>query len=508
MKTIILKQNKLWIPVWSKGEKQLLTFSINGTKIAEFMIPYKKDQTFHYYAPLLLDPHVGKEIQITGEFSADFFELISEEERNTKDEERPLVHFTANTGWINDPNGLVYDKGIYHLYFQYNPFDTEWENMSWGHAVSKDLLHWKQMDTVMYPDENGMMFSGCGLVNDRGLLGLDQSTLLFFYSAAGSSNLWSDGKDFTQRIAYSTDGGTSFVKTDRGFLPTIKRENRDPKIFWHEKSQAYIMVLWLEGNSFAILRSENLEAWESTQTLELTDAWECPDLFLLSEESGESKWVFWSADGFYFVGEFDGYQFLQEGTRKEAYTNKLPYAAQTYSGINDRIVTVPWLRTENKGKNYRGAMGLPRELSLIKENDSYVLKQSPIREWEEQKKIVLQWKKKDESLKQTDKVIYESAQATALEIKTIANCSSKVIWNLYGNEIVYCSETGELTLGEVKVTLKNNITEFTLILDGSIVEITNGNNTLFTVLELEKSMNHGVEIWGEDLDEIFLYEVR
>ena len=108
---------------------------------------------------------------------------------------------------MNDPNGLVYAEGVYHLYFQHNPFDVQWENMSWGHAVSRDLLHWEQKDDVLFPDETGTMFSGSGIVNDRKMLGLPEDALVFFYTAAGNNNKWSAGKQFTQRIAYSTDGG-------------------------------------------------------------------------------------------------------------------------------------------------------------------------------------------------------------------------------------------------------------------------------------------------------------
>src|SRR5699024_2710544 len=110
------------------------------------------------------------------------------------EEPRPSVHFTAVHGWINDPNGLIYADGLFHYYFQYNPFDTEWQNMSWGHAVSRDLLHWRQEETVMSPDEDGPIFSGSAVENQQGLLGQPQEALLYFYTAAGGSSRWSAGK--------------------------------------------------------------------------------------------------------------------------------------------------------------------------------------------------------------------------------------------------------------------------------------------------------------------------
>ena len=241
---------------------------------------------------------------------------------------------------MNDPNGLVYADGNYHLYFQHNPFDVQWENMSWGHAVSKDLLHWEQKDEVLFPDETGTMFSGSGIVNDHEMLGLPKDALIFFYTAAGNNNKWSTGKQFTQRVAYSTDGGETLHKLDKGVLEAVCKENRDPKVFWHEKSGAYIMTLWLEENDFGIFRSTDLLNWEQTDRLTLKDAWECPDLLCLKDENEDESWMFWSADGFYFWGEFDGFKFQTDGVRHMAYINKMAYAAQTYSNTGNLCMTV------------------------------------------------------------------------------------------------------------------------------------------------------------------------
>ena len=179
-------------------------------------------------------------------------------------------------------------------------FRTNGGNLCWGHAVSEDLLHWKQLDTVMFPEKDGSIFSGCGIVNERGLLKLPESALLFFYTMAGGKTKWSEGKKFTQRLAYSLDGGKTLQKTAEPVIDHIADENRDPKVYWHENSQAYYMVLFLEGHRFGIFRSENLQDWECTQTLELDEAWECPDLREIPVEDGGSRWVFWSADGFTF----------------------------------------------------------------------------------------------------------------------------------------------------------------------------------------------------------------
>ena len=240
--------------------------------------------------------------------------------------DRPALHFTAETGWINDPNGLVYADGVYHLYYQWNPFGTEWGNMHWGHAVSRDLITWEHRPVALMPDEFGTVYSGCGWQDHEGVAGFGKDALLFYYTAAGGSNQWStdQGNKHTQRLAISTDGGETLQKVGT-VIEHIKGENRDPKIFWHAESGAYIMVLYLDGTEFAIFRSADLLHWQESQRFSAERMWECPGLFALPVEDrpGEKKWVFWSADGYYRIGDFDGYAFHPETEVLTGYDTKL-----------------------------------------------------------------------------------------------------------------------------------------------------------------------------------------
>lgn len=389
--SVKIEQTYLGIPIQAEQPEEILEIYCGGVKLHEFRVPVCKDEKkmkYDYYSYLDLKEYQGQELTLKGNFEHTFWDSICQSETNEWEPiKQPLIHFAAERGWINDPNGLVYKDGVYHLYFQYNPMNTQWQNMSWGHSASTDLLRFKQMDNVLYPDENGTMFSGCGLVNEKGLLDLPEGTLLFYYTAAGSANDWSKGKSFTQRIAYSTDGGKTLKKLPKETIGVIKHDSRDPKVFWHEETQAYVMVLWISGNEFAILRSENLMDWTMTDSFVLDKAWECPDLFPLDCE-GEKVWVFTSADGFYYLGEFDGYKFTTDGQRKYMYATKLPYAAQSYSGVKDRVITVPWLRTLTPGKLYTGMMGIPRELKLVKCGDEKVISMVPVREYENEKRLI------------------------------------------------------------------------------------------------------------------------
>lgn len=509
---IFMTGEKIWIPIACKRQTKKLTVFRDERQLYELQIPADESgaagYACDYYAPIPLADCVGTTVILEGDFPGEFFSRIKFQEEPFVKDRRPALHFTAKTGWVNDPNGLVYADGIYHLFFQYNPFDSEWGNMSWGHAVSRDLIHWEQWETALYPDENGTIFSGCGLKNEKGLLGLGRESLLFFYSAAGGTNAWSGGKEFTQRVAYSTDGGRTLCKTERGMLSVIKKENRDPKVFWHAESGAYIMTLWLEGNTFAILRSADLERWNTVQTIELEDAWECPDLIRFILEDGSEKWIFWSADGYYFPGDFDGWQFVPDKTRGRAYVNDLAYAAQTWSGVDDRIISIPWLRTKNNGKCYRGSFGLPREFSLIKEGNTYALCQKLVHEWDQEKKSVLH----KACGSGGGRVIYVTEPETAYEINTGFQGKSEVRWSLYGSQLSYNPVTGILKFESREVEFPQSLTGISVIADVDILEVSDEKGAALAYFELENKKEQAelkeIEIFGEELDEVLIFAVK
>ncbi len=163
-KKIMVSRNYLLIPVRVEEEVRKLSIFNEDKKIYEFMIPIGKNDGsygFHYYAAIPVMGWKDRQLTLEGDFPESFIEAVAQSDDVPKNASgRPVIHFTPNNGWLNDPNGLIFHGGIYHLFFQHNPFDTRWENMSWGHAVSEDLLHWKQKEDVLFPDEDGTMFSG------------------------------------------------------------------------------------------------------------------------------------------------------------------------------------------------------------------------------------------------------------------------------------------------------------------------------------------------------------
>ena len=380
----------LAVPVWTNPDnwnKYCFTVSSGDRLIYTFRLPGETDKNSEpcdYHAYLPLEGLVGADSEI--EINTDAPYPVAEECHFT---DRPIfepggddgseLHYHAPYGSLNDPNGLIYHEGIWHMYHQHNPMDNSWGNMSWGHAVSDDLIHFHFQGDVLFPEKGGTMFSGCGIINTPGAFSLPEDTLLFYYTYAAEDEMSGDSADsrhFTQRIAFSQDGGSTLRKLEDWELPVIASENRDPKIFYHNASGSYVMVLYLTGNRFAVFRSGNLTDWEKTQEMNYPPMWECPDLLELTED----KWAFMSADGYYYIGSFDGFCFSPETPMRSLYANGIPYAAQSFSGVSGRIISTAWLRTENHGENWHGMMSIPRELTLGKDEDGYYIRQSFVRE--------------------------------------------------------------------------------------------------------------------------------
>ena len=221
---------------------------------------------------------------------------------------RPQFHFTAKKNWLNDPNGLVYYQGEYHLFFQHNPSGINWANtIVWGHAVSSDMVNWKQLANAIEPDELGAIWSGSGVVdwdNTAGFQSGKEAAMVNIYTSAG--------KPFTQSIAYSNDRGRTWRKYEKNpVLGHIIGTNRDPKVIWHASSKRWVMALYLDGNNYALFSSPNLKQWTRLCDIQLPGSSECPDIFELSvdDDIENTKWVFWGANGNYIIGTFDGRAF-------------------------------------------------------------------------------------------------------------------------------------------------------------------------------------------------------
>ncbi|MHB8974593.1 MAG: glycoside hydrolase family 32 protein [Pirellulaceae bacterium] len=305
---------------------------------------------------------------------------------------RPQFHFSPMKNWTNDPNGLVFYQGEYHLFFQHNPSGINWGNMTWGHAVSKDLVHWQQLEHAICPDKLGTIFSGSAVVDANNTAGFqtgDEKVLVCIYTSAGGTSPESEGQPFTQSIAYSNDRGRTWTKyAQNPVLKHIAGSNRDPKVIWHAPTKQWVMALYLDGSDYALFGSPNLTTWTKLSDAPLPGCGECPDFFELpvDGDATKSKWLFWGGNGSYRLGTFDGTTFQPETDSLQSRWGANDYAAQTYSDIpqtDGRRIQIAWMAgAQYPSMPFNQQMSFPRELTLRTTPDGVRLFMNPIRELE------------------------------------------------------------------------------------------------------------------------------
>jgi fructan beta-fructosidase len=359
---------------------------------------------------------------------------------------RPQFHFTAQKNWLNDPNGMVYYKGEYHLFFQYNPLGTEWGNMTWGHAISRDLVHWKQLPNALERDALGTMFSGSAVVDTENTAGFatgKEKTLVALYTAAGGTSPESQGKPFTQCLAYSTDRGRTWTKyAGNPVLPHIVKENRDPKVIWHAPTKRWIMALYLDGRDFALFSSPDLKTWERLQTLTMPGCDECPDFFPLrvQGEPKVEKWIFTAANGYYLIGDFDGKKFTPETAPLPSDQGANFYAVQTYSDIpasDGRRIQIAWMRGGSYPQMpFNQQMSFPCELTLRRTPEGLRLFRWPVKEI--RSLYTKEWKEKDVPLRPDANPLSElTGDLWDIEAEFELGEAQEVGFSVRGEDVVY-----------------------------------------------------------------------
>lgn len=305
---------------------------------------------------------------------------------------RPIYHHTPSYGWMNDANGMVYKDGEYHLYFQYNPYGSKWGNMHWGHAVSTDLMHWKELQPAITRDTLGHIFSGSSVVDYGNTAGYGKGAIIALYTSA------SDKNGQIQCMAYSTDNGRTFTKYDGN--PILRpfdgiKDFRDPKVFWHEPAKAWYMIVSAD-KEMRFYKSDDLKRWTYISSFGRGYGmqpcqYECPDFVQLpvNGDKSDMKYVmlmnvnpgclFGGSATEYFVGDFDGKNFTcidDPHVPKWLDYGKDHYATVCFSNTGDRVIALPWMSNWQYAnvtpiKQYRGANALPRELSLYTKDGHY-----------------------------------------------------------------------------------------------------------------------------------------
>ena len=359
-----------------------------------------------YFVPLDLSDYAGKNIllkfklgsndPIRGKLSAvccKEMKLSDTFDTGNREKFRPTYHFSPLYGWMNDPNGMVYKDGEYHLFYQHNPYGSKWGNMHWGHAISKDLINWEYRPDAITPDALGTIFSGSAVVDTDNTAGFGAGAIVAIYTQNSDRQV--------QSIAYSTDNGRSFTKYENNpVLTSDARDFRDPKVFWHKETQRWIMLLAV-GQEMQIFSSSNLKDWAFESSFGEGQGahggvWECPDLFELPVDgTNEKKWVllcnlnpggpFGGSATQYFVGTFNGKEFVNESPSKTKWMDwgKDHYATVTWSDAPDnRRIAIAWMSNWQYANDvptsqYRSPNSVPRDLSLFTVDGETYLQSAP-----------------------------------------------------------------------------------------------------------------------------------
>lgn len=368
------------------GSRQLKTLNVRlANNHIDYYVPLCL-QEFDDEKGLMLDVHVNGTYRTDGGIStfscwknmsfSDTFDMKNREQY------RPVYHHTPAYGWMNDPNGMFYKDGVWNLYFQHNPYGSQWENMTWGHSTSTDLVHWKFQGDPVQPDALGTVFSGSAVVDKENTSGFGKGAVIALYTSAGESQ--------TQSMVYSTDNGKTFTKYEGNPVITSNVPDfRDPHMFWNEDIKKWNMIL-AAGQHMEIYTSDNLKDWKLESSFgekygNHGGVWECPDLMKLKVRgTDKEKWMlicninpggpFGGSATQYFIGDFDGHKFTCES--KPEVTKWMDYGKDHYATVTfdnapeGRRVAIAWMSNWQYANQvptlqYRSGNSIPRDLGLF-----------------------------------------------------------------------------------------------------------------------------------------------
>ena len=400
--TIVKVENPtkyLLLPIQEeKDEAQVLLDT--GSKDDTWMDVRLAQNGSDYYVPFALGKGKTATVKILGlkkdALALNLLKLSDTFDTTNTDYYRPSYHFTPLYGWMNDPNGMVYKNGEYHLYFQYNPYGSKWGNMHWGHAVSKDLVHWEHLDPAIARDPVGHIFSGSSVIDKKNTAGFGKNAIIAIYTNNSVNH------DEVQCLAYSNDNGRTFTKYEGNPVLTPfdgLKDFRDPKVFWYEKGKCWYMIVSAD-KEMRLYKSKNLKKWNYVSAFgkgigQQPCQYECPDFFQLpvNGDKKKMKWVmtmninpgcwFGGSATEYFVGDFDGKKFTCPDANEVKWLDwgKDHYATVTFSNTGDRVLGITWMSNWQYAnltpfKQNRGANGLPRELKLYENNGKYYVSEN------------------------------------------------------------------------------------------------------------------------------------
>jgi fructan beta-fructosidase len=497
MNSFIVQRRYLVLPVQNGAEKRKLLLFITGQLEREFDLELALSQVdFWVYLDLSAWQGCQASLEVDPPAALDQIEQADEVPGSLelyRENLRPQFHFTSRVGWNNDPNGLLYYKDRYHLFYQHNPYGVRWGNMHWGHAVSPDLLHWEELGETLYPDALGVMYSGSGVVDWQNTTGFQagvEKPLVLVYTAAGSSNNWSTGQPYTQCLAFSADGGQTWKKySGNPVLKHIRGRNRDPKVLWSQSRKQWVMTLYIDQD-YALFTSPDLKSWSHVFSYVIPESTECPDLFelVVDGDPGNTRWVLWGASTCYLVGQFDEDEFHIEAVVGQQNSGGDSYAAQTWSDIpaeDGRCIQISWLRGDIPGMPFNQQMTFPVELTLRTTSEGIRLFAAPVREIEtlyrSKTTIVAPALQPGEN-----PLLGVGGELLDIQARIKPGTAEEISLEVHGVQVVYDVRGQALRCGEksASLPLENGILDLRMLVDRASLEIFAGGGRLYLPLSL------------------------
>jgi len=520
----------LVLPVKNDAPKKNLEIWVDGVMVRYFDIELA-DGPADWNAYLQIDQWKGKNVELrVGQLpdQSKAFRPIVQSDNNDNNNAyaeslRPQFHFTPKLGWTNDPNGMVYFSGEYHLFYQHNPYGRNWGNMTWGHAVSKDLVHWTHLDDAIHPDQGGLVFSGGAVVDSFNTSGLGtegKPAMVAFHTGA---------KGWGQYMSWSQDG-RSFKTLDHAPVPRINKDNRDPKVLWHEPTKKWIMVIWVERgdneqHSMQFLTSPDLINWTATTTVmggvgNDRYLYECPEFYELPVQGmpGVMKWVLTGANTQYAIGTFDGITFKPEEERLQNQHGRDFYAPQTFSNEpTGRRIEMGWWRTRTGmgTSSFEHSMSLPLEHKLVKTPEGIRLTRTPVKEMETLRGQVHSFRSlslKENSINPLKELSLELAE---IKLELVPGKAKEVTLNIRGLNMSYDVSAQQLIVDGVKApaVLVNGKLKLWVFADRAGVEIFVNDGMVYMPVNYNlsaenKSFGLSVKGGSAKVNNLEVYELR
>jgi fructan beta-fructosidase len=514
-----LKADKhyLNLPVKNGAPKRWVSVLEGGRVERDFEIELAESgEAADWWAFVDLTPFTGKTITVRVDKLADDSAALAAittsdtfkgEDTLYREALRPQFHFSPRRGWNNDPNGLVYYKGEYHLFFQHNPYGWNWGNMQWGHAVSPDLIHWQELDEAVLPDALGTAYSGSAVVDEGNTAGFAQGgekAIVCMYTAAGGSSRQSQGALYSQCLCYSTDRGRTWTKyANNPVLRQIAEANRDPKVIWYAPQAKWVMALYLIRNDYALFESPDLKQWTRICDVKLPGGSECPEFFEIpvdpaapdgavahGAKPGDTRWVFYGGNGLYLVGRFDGKTYTPESGPHPLNGGNCFYASQTYNGVPDgRRVLVPWGQVTMPGMPFNQMMGIPVALTLRTTEAGLRLSAYPVREVGTLRGQKHEWK--DAAVKPGENLLAGvTGDLFDMDAELVPGGAEEVGFNIRGFAVAYDAKKQELRCGDKRAALKltDGKVRLRLLVDRMSVDVFGNDGRVYMPMQFHPSV--------------------